>query len=438
MRPPRRVERLGPGDVVQLVTDVGPVPMHVGALLRLGPGASSTADVVATLAERAACVPRLGQVVATPPPGLGRPYWVDATAGPPPVAVRRLADAGALLNAAVEAVITPLPRGRPPWRAVVLEVAGRPAGVVVALHHVLADGVAGLGLLAALADPGAATVTSARSARTPPPTVLDLLRDITAERRARLRGLARTRRRLHAARSELLGGTGRAPACSLNAPTGPRRRAATVEADLAAVRRAAHAAGGTVNDALLVATTGALGRLLTDRGESVPALVVSVPVAARREDASGALGNLVGVMPVRVGLSGTPSTRLAAVARDTRARRGAVRGASTALVAPLFRVLAAAGVFRWFVDRQRLVSTFLTNVAGPPRPLHLAGRTVTAVTPLTVTAGNVGVAFAALSYAGRLGVTVVVDPDVVPELERLAGHLDAELGALTGAATALR
>ncbi len=437
------MERLGPGDVVQLVTDVGPVPMNVGALLRLGPGASTTADVVVALSARAASVPRLGQVVATPPPGLGRPYWVDAPAGAPPVGVRRLAGVDGLLDAAVDAVTTPLPWDRPPWRALVLEVDGRPAGVVVALHHVLADGVAGLGLLAALADPAgppdarAATPPPGRRGD-PPPTRRDLLLDVLAAHRARLRSLARAPARLRSARAELLGGTGRAPACSLNARTGPRRRAATVDVDLAAVRRAARAAGATVNDALLVATTGALGRLLADRGEAVPALVVSVPVAARRDDASGAMGNLVGVMPVRVDLAGTPVARLAAVARDTRARRGAARGASTALVAPLFRALAAVGLFRPFVERQRLVSTFLTNVAGPAVPLRLAGRTVTGVTPLTVTAGNVGVAFAALSYAGRLGVTVVTDPDVVPELARLADHLDAELGALTGAASAVR
>ena len=31
--------------------------------------------------------------------------------------------------------------------------------------------------------------------------------------------------------------------------------------------------------------------------------------------------------------------------------------------------------------------------------------------PITVTAGNVGVAFAALSYAGALTVTVITDPE---------------------------
>jgi diacylglycerol O-acyltransferase len=49
------------------------------------------------------------------------------------------------------------------------------------------------------------------------------------------------------------------------------------------------------------------------------------------------------------------------------------------------------------------------------------------VVPITITAGNVGVAFAALSYAGRLTVTVIVDPDVVPEVDDVAAALAGEL-----------
>ncbi|WP_421742986.1 WS/DGAT domain-containing protein [Cellulomonas sp.] len=53
--------------------------------------------------------------------------------------------------------------------------------------------------------------------------------------------------------------------------------------------------------------------------------------------------------------------------------------------------------------------------------------------PITVTAGNVGVAFAALSYAGALTVTVITDPDVVPETDALAADLGSELRRIVGA-----
>jgi hypothetical protein len=41
------------------------------------------------------------------------------------------------------------------------------------------------------------------------------------------------------------------------------------------------------------------------------------------------------------------------------------------------------------------------------------------------------VSFAALSYAGSLNVTVLVDPDRWPDLPTLTGTLRAELDALT-------
>ena len=49
--------------------------------------------------------------------------------------------------------------------------------------------------------------------------------------------------------------------------------------------------------------------------------------------------------------------------------------------------------------------------------------------PLSALSGNVAVAFAALSYAGDLTVTVAVDPDVIPHpdvlVETLASELDS-------------
>jgi len=44
----------------------------------------------------------------------------------------------------------------------------------------------------------------------------------------------------------------------------------------------------------------------------------------------------------------------------------------------------------------------------------------------------VALSFLALSYAGVLTVTLIADPDAVPELSDLAALLQAELDALVG------
>ena len=133
--------------------------------------------------------------------------------------------------------------------------------------------------------------------------------------------------RLRAAAAEL--GAGRnphAPRCTLNRPIGTGRALAVASADLGAVHAAAHAAGGTVNDVVLTAVTGALRTVLADRGEAVHQLVISMPVSARRQAGATELGNQVGVIPVTVPTTGDPTQRLAAVARITRRRKTAAPG----------------------------------------------------------------------------------------------------------------
>jgi hypothetical protein len=297
---------------------------------------------------------------------------------------------------------------------VVTHLPGGHLALVLVLHHVLADGIGGLAVLAALAD-------------APPPAPAP----VAAPEPGARPGSPAPRPSLRSASRELGGARPRAaPATSLNRPTGPRRAIVTATVDLAPLRAAAHASGATVNDLLLVATTGAAAQVLAGRGEFPSALVVSVPVSARPGTGAGELGNQVGVMPVWVPLGEGRARRLAAVAAATsRQRGGQGRGTSAVLVGPAFRVLAAAGLLRAFVDRQRLVNLFLTNLRGPAEPLAIAGARVVDAVPLTGTQGNVGLAFAALSYAGRLTVTALLDPDVVPERRVLRQALQHELDA---------
>ena len=90
----------------------------------------------------------------------------------------------------------------------------------------------------------------------------------------------------------------KAAPCSLNRPTGTHRRVRTVRSDLTPVIRLAHQNGATVNDVILSAITGALHLLLAERGEHMPAFVVSIPVSSRPQVGHGELGNQSGVVPV--------------------------------------------------------------------------------------------------------------------------------------------
>ena len=475
------MDRATPADLMQLATDVGPRPMHVGAVLVLGAAAGFRADdAERLLAERIRGVPRLRQRLRRAPPGCGRPFWSDdpafdvrqhirARPCPPPGGER------ALLDAAADLFRVPLPRSRPLWSATFvtgLEDGG--TGLVVVMHHVLADGIGGLAVLAGLVDgppglppapprraPGRADPRSAGSgvpatADPPPagsgvPAAADpapagfpvpapgwraLAADAWA---ARLHGLAHLAARARTAGQGLaeLGGARpprRFPATSLNRPTGPARRLDVVTADLAALRDLGHACGGTVNDVVLAAAAGALRSLLASRGEELPWVTISVPVSARQAATVGQLGNQVGVMLVTIPASGRLADRVTQVAAITHARKTAARGTSAALLGPVFRLLAGTGLFRAFVNRQRMVHTFATNLRGPAEPVTFGGAPVRAVIPVPSTAGNVTVTFGVLSYAGALRITVLCDPGRMPDVAVLTAAMRRELGGELGGA----
>jgi WS/DGAT/MGAT family acyltransferase len=428
-----RVERASSNDLADLVCDVTGTSMQVAAVLVLQPPSPlDVADVSAAIADRITAVPRLRQRLVDAPFGCGRSFWIDEPRFDIGDHVRSMecaapGDEQALLAAVVETVTTPLPRERPLWSAtLVTGLAGGRSGLVVVFHHVLTDGIGGLAVLARLVD-GLPAVPD-RGFPVAPPRRQDLFLDAW---RSRVRALGRLPagvRRLRAAVVELrAGGAGRPPRCSLNRPTGRRRALAVARVDLAAVVAAAHAQGGTVNDVVLTAVTGALRTLLAARGEDIDRLVVSVPVSARRHADATELGNQVGVVPVMVPTTGEPTGRLASVVRSTRGRRTSAPGASASLIGPVFRLLAKAGVYGWIVDRQRLVNTFVSNLHGPELRLSFLGAPVVDVVAVSGTSGNVTVAFVALSYAGRLNVTVIADPDRCPDLDHLAAALQREL-----------
>jgi diacylglycerol O-acyltransferase len=466
------IDRVSADDLMSLVAERGSTPMQVGAVLLLDVTAGvGPAEIIRQLGRRAAGVPRLRQRLVSVPVGCGRPIWVDdpgftitrqvrvvevsspggVPGDPLPRGPRSRQVGGpaslpedAVLRVAAEVLAAPLPRDRPLWVATLVTAPhSAEAALIVVFHHVLADGIGGLAVLGALVDDGGPVGPAPHDPDTDPDTDRQAPFPRPAPSNRQLAGEAARRRvralgelpvavlRLAAATGQLrLAPRTRLPRTSLNVPTGPRRRFTGIRVSLQQTLDVARAQGATVNDVLLVAAAGALHRLLEGRGERLDDVVISVPFSARNQASTGQLGNQSGVIPLTVPAVGDPATRLRRVAVRTRVAKRTVRGASTALIGPLFRLLARLGLYRRFINRQRLIHTFSSNVRGPDTPLALAGCPITAVLPLSAATGNVTVAFAVLSYAGTLAITLVADPDACPDLPGLREYLVAELHAL--------
>jgi WS/DGAT/MGAT family acyltransferase len=454
-----RFPRLSNADLLNLTVEDRDAPMNMAAVLVLDGGALRDADgrlrfddIRAEIGRRVTRVPRLRQVLHRPGWLAGRPLWIDD----PEFHIARhvdlieLAPPGderSLLRVCETLVTLRLDRRYPLWR--IWLVAGLPEGriaVVFLLHHVMGDGFTAIQLVTSL-------LGSAEAGRQPdgppsaiaPPRWRDLAIDMVRTRMASIRRGARALspsrlpRSLRTASSavrrsgRVVGRSWRAPVTSLNAPIGPRRRLALVRLDLAEAKRVAHRYGGTVNDLLLDLAAGGLRALLLTRAEPVQGirLHATVAVSLRRPGAAEA-DNQTGGMVVRLPIGEPdPGRRLSVVSVETdRAKRGQQFTVGNGLLVGL----AGLGLARWFSRHQRLTNLMTSNVTGPTGPIRVLGADVLDVIPIGNLAGNLAVAVLAVSYAGRLTITVQADADLVPDLPVVTEAMRREWEHLTVAA----
>jgi len=432
------IARASSADLAFLAMDIGHAPQQFAVILILErPGDLSLSYLQQLIADRIVALPRLRQKLIKVPPGCGRPVWVDDADFKidhhvQAVSCRSPGDQRALLETALAVIMTPLPREAPLWSvALIRDLAGGGAAVAVVLHHVLADGLGGLNVLAALLDPGLPPdhVPFPRVS----PTRASLARDAM---RTRLQGLRRVAGFWRSLRRAMFAGGGfhptRALPCSLMQRTGPRRMMAVVTVDHAALRGAAHRYGATTNDAILVAVGGALHQYLLSKGESIDPIAITVPVSGRRPGGGSAVGNLVSPMLVNVPISGDLAERLAQVEAVVQAHRAAATGPPPiAILGGVFRLFARLGGYRFYMNHQHRFHTLVTHVRGPVDPVTLGGHQVDAAIPAGVgEGGNMTAYFEVLSYAGVLTIAMIVDPDHGPDLDDLERRLQSELDSI--------
>lgn len=404
-------------------------------------GTLDRARLVQELAERAGQVPELRRRVLWTRLGEGRPLWVENPAFDPAAHVGSStltggADLGTWeANRCARAVDLDLPL----WRAEVVD--GLPRGrfaVLIVVHHVLADGLAGVRLVGSLLDPAADTVRAGapRHPTSSPPTHRELVDDrraavrttatacagaLTATAAARTHyrppedgrpPRARGRHPLAGARNAMEGFREPLPTTSLPRTVGPDRRMVVSASGLDQVRRTCHLLDVTVNDLVLAVVTDGLRDLLTGRGERLEGLFLrtTVPVAV---DASGqAMGMIVVDLPVG---EPDPLRRLTLITRSTTLRKARLRETGGDVTDVLRLPLPMVRAFvRWGrrIGGSR-INLSVSNVPGPTAPLWLGGSRMLEAVPVAPLVPLVPLSVAALSYAGSLVVAVNADASIV-------------------------
>lgn len=452
LHPRALMDRLTNGDLGQFWAEGPTSPMQIAVAAVLSPGSlvdlhgafvfARARDRIARRLDRA---PSLRRRVAWPRLGQGGPLWIDDEAFDLDRHVQLVPSPGPLTEAAfldvcAREAVRPLDRCRPLWRICFMpELEGRNVGMLVVVHHALADGLRGVALLGALLD----VTCSPSDGETPPrwtptraPSASALVRDNVGRH---LRSVVRAARGLVglpayirrawgptlASIASVRGSVSRTP---LSGEIGATRRLLVVRRPLAPLRAAGHRRGVSLNDLVLSAVTRGLGEWMRARGADVEGarIRVSLPVGATARN-----GNSVMLVPLPVA-ERDGCARLAAIARLTREAKARIAAAGgvewSAPRAPRFVAKAWIRALRRFGRRR--VTAYVTNVPGPAFPLWLGDARLLTAAPISPLVAGVTLSIAILSYDGALSVSIHVD-GAVPGVEAIADGLASELDAFT-------
>jgi WS/DGAT/MGAT family acyltransferase len=438
--------------------------MHVAACATFEGDPPTHQELIDAIDSRLHLVPRYRQRLAFVPFSQGRPVWVDDphfnlafhvrhTALPSPGAEEQLMRmTGRVFSQALD-------RSRPLWEMWLVEgLSGGRFALLSKTHHALVDGISGVDIMTVLfdtsPDPMPVAPPEAEWAPQPLPSRAQLLADALLERatvpgemvrgiRAMVRGpravTERAIRSLGALGELAVTGLKPAPASLFNVSIGPHRRFTWVRGDLGQFKEIKNALGGTVNDVVLAAVSGALGGYIRLHGDVTDELELRamVPVSVRADVERGALGNRVAAMwaPLPVGTA-DPVERLHTISASMQALKASGQAVGAQVLTRLagFAPPTIISQAARLQARQRLFNLVVTNVPGPQFPLYLLGRELESIFPMVPLAQNTALGIAIMSYNGQLNFGLAGDYDALSDIEVLADELRAAIAELAEAA----
>lgn len=416
--------RLSPLDNAFLQIEDAENRMQLAGMLLFRGEAPEFTEFRAAVADRLLSLPRFQQRLAGSTFGLRRPRWVDDDAFALDYHVSHVALPAPGGQAEVTAHIdqltsSPLDSRRPQWEAGLVE--GLPGGFGISLkvHHCMVDGLSIIDIFNALLAPDSELPPQAPS--TPRPVTVSP--DSSPARRvtAPVAGLV-----------SAAGLVGQAPWSPFNTgQSGPTRKTDYVSVSLDDVHCVRHAFGTTVNNAVLAVVSGALRRYLLRHDAEADTLHAFVPVNVRASGARGLLGNQIAMtypaLPV-----GEPDldVRMRKVIDSVRQTAETGQAAVTSSLVSLLGLVPppiAGMLHRAMQFRSRMFNLTVTNVPGPPVPVHFLGRQLDLIVGSTPLTRQHAVTIAVLSYNGTLTFMVTTDPSRVPDGTSLVDDVKAEL-----------
>lgn len=198
---------------------------------------------------------------------------------------------------------------------------------------------------------------------------------------------------------------------------------------LANVKLIGKALGGTVNDVLLTAMTGALRRYMEFRDDPTDGINIRamVPVNLRPLEEAYKLGNRFGLIYLSLPIYLVdPRERL----HELKQRMDDIKNTPEALVA--FQILNTLGLMPIQVADQMVnifgmkSSAVMTNVPGPRQAVYFAGQKIVTNMFWVPQSGRMGLGVSIFSYNDTVVLGIATDTGLVPDPEKINEYFEQE------------
>jgi diacylglycerol O-acyltransferase len=455
VRNDQQSDRLSWGDTVFLNLEREGMPLNVASVSVLE-GEIPFGACLQSIESKLPLLPRYQKRVVAPPLNIGLPTWeydpnFDIRNHVREVTLKHGTDTE-LKTLAGKLFSNVMDRQHPLWDITFVHgLKGQRTGLILRLHHCLADGIAGVGIMSVLLDarPDAQLLPKKKTRLripTPPDAINSLMCGVVNSCSDLVKGTL-------SGWADLLGMAEQVAANGENLATGDFSRLlpeitafterlrfnvlyrgpqkfAWADVPLAEVKTIRQICGASVNDVILSLVTATIRRYLELHGDRVKGrlLRMMVPVNLRGSDSPGDLGNRITIVPVTVPLDiRNPRRLLAAVHKRTEflkrshaAELVSLTGGLIGMFPGAMQALAGPMVSQLPFTPFNLVCT---NVPGPQYPLYLLGHKMLRWYPYVPVGGEMAVNCAVLSYDGTMYFGFSGDVHAAPDLRRLEEFL---------------
>jgi diacylglycerol O-acyltransferase len=419
-------------------------------------------------------IPRYRQIVVPSPLNLGYPTWEDdpnfnITRHILPVRLDAPGGEAELEALSGRILSEVMDRGRPLWDIrVVSGLRDGHGAMIVRIHHAMADGIAGAGLvLRLILDTTRAGSYPVRRIRTPaqcqPGHKASVADNVASGIQSSLghlidavSGAISVGERILRDPGALIGAVGLLPEAlgaferlPLNRACGGDRKFCWAEFDFSRAQAVRAASGGSINDVILTVLTRALARYVQLHRQTIVSRLIRVVCPVNlRHDSGENMGNQLAFMPVALPLDIEDPVRMlqAAAFRTAAMKRIGAAGllsvvaSSFGVAPPPLQALLWRGIGSVILPLPAL-NIICTNIPGNPEALYCVGRKLLTWYPQVPTGYELGINCAVTRYGTKLCCGLIADAQVAPDVQLLRDLLKAsfdEMCIAAGVSTAER